>query len=62
MSTAVEKANLNGKFTAYTIGVVLIFMSSTIAGAFANLLSNDKNDSASSIIDTAIDVSGAKGE
>ena len=55
-STASEKANLKGKFTAYIIGVVLIFMCSTIAGAFANVASSTGDNSASGVIDTAIDV------
>ena len=54
MSTASEKANLKGKFTAYTIGVVLIFMCSTIAGAVANIGTSMGNGGASGVIDVAL--------
>lgn len=57
-STANEKANLKGKFTAYIIGVILIFMCSTIAGAVANVTTSMGNGGASGVIDAAISVGG----
>lgn len=56
MSTANEKANLKGTFTAYIIGVVLIFACSTIASSVANVVSSTGNNTASGVIDTAMGI------
>lgn len=60
MSGANEKAELKGTFSKYLIGVALVVLCTTLAGAVTKIANKDGKNDSEGIVDTGFEIGGMK--